>query len=133
MRLCFDEDLRLFLAPRNRGPSVEVPCDPTTTAGHLVQSLGVPLTEVGALVAGGRLVDRSYRPAGAEVVDVRPVSRPQQLPAGPPRFLLDVHLGTLTRRLRLLGLDCAYSNDADDDELVAQAGAETLRTQTGGT
>jgi hypothetical protein len=35
-----------------------------------------------------------------------------------------VHLGTLARRLRLLGLDVAYRNDTDDDELLEQANAE---------
>jgi len=49
--------------------------------------------------------------------------RPQPL-NGPPRLLLDVRLGTLARRLRLLGVDTAYRNDAADDELVEQAGRE---------
>jgi uncharacterized protein len=119
--LRFDEELRFFLAPRNRLPGVEVPCDGTSTAGHLVESLGVPLTEVGSLAVGGRTAAVSYRPADGDVVDVCPAARPQRLPITPPRFLLDVHLGTLARRLRLLGVDCSYSNDADDDELVAQA------------
>jgi uncharacterized protein with PIN domain len=56
------------------------------------------------------------------VVDVPPVGRPQRLDE--ERFLLDVHLGTLARRMRLLGLDVAYRNDADDDELVAEAVAQ---------
>jgi uncharacterized protein len=119
--LCFDEELRFFLAPRNREPCVDVPCDGTSTAGHLVESLGVPLTEVGSLAVGGRIAAVSCRPADGDVVHVRPVPRPQRLPVSPPRFLLDVHLGTLARRLRLLGVDCSYSNDADDDELIAQA------------
>jgi uncharacterized protein len=123
LSLRFDEDLRFFLAPRNRQASVRVPCDGTSTIGHLVEALGVPLTEVGSLVAGGQPVARSYRPAGGDVVEVGPVSRPQRVPHGPPRFLLDVHLGTLARRLRLVGVDSAYSNDADDDELIALANA----------
>jgi len=52
--LRYDEDLRFFLAPRHRQPSVRVPRDGTSTVGHLVESLGVPLTEVGTLVVGGR-------------------------------------------------------------------------------
>jgi len=48
-------------------------------------------------------------------------ARPQPLD-GPAIFLLDVHLGTLARRLRLLGVDTAYGRDADDDDLVAHAG-----------
>jgi hypothetical protein len=40
------------------------------------------------------------------------------------RFVLDVHLGTLARRLRLLGFDCHYARDASDDDLVAISTAE---------
>ncbi len=35
-----------------------------------------------------------------------------------PRFLLDGMLGTLARRLRLLGLDAAFLPDAPDDRLL---------------
>src|SRR5215831_12659437 len=132
--LRFDEDLWFFLAPRNRLPGVVVSCDGTSTAGHLVEALGVPLTEVGSLAAGGRPVARSYRPAAGDVVDVRPVARPQRLPLARPRFLLDVHLGALARRLRLVGVDSAYSNDARDDELIAAANEQNrvLLTQDRG-
>ncbi len=94
----------------------------------------MPLTEVGTLVVGGRPVAASYRPADGDVVEVRPPDRPQRLPAAPLRFVLDVHLGTLARRLRLLGVDCAYANDADDDELIARANVENrvLLTQDRG-
>jgi uncharacterized protein with PIN domain len=117
----FDEDLWFFLGPRNRRPAVRVPCDGTSTIGHLVEALGVPLTEVGGLAVGGRPVDASCRPAGGDEAEVGPVTRPQRVPQAPPRFLLDVHLGTLARRLRLVGVDSAYSNDAADDELIEQA------------
>src|SRR5215813_3221058 len=132
--LRFDEDLWFFLAPRNRLPGVLVSCDGTSTAGHLVEALGVPLTEVGSLVVRGRPVAPSYRPAAGDVVDVRPVARPQRLPLAPPRFLLDVHLGALARRLRLVGVDSAYSNDAGDDELIAAANEQNrvLLTQDRG-
>jgi len=50
------------------------------------------------------------------------------------RFLLDVHLGTLARRLRLVGLDAAWANDLDDDTLIEQAnaGQRVLLTQDRG-
>lgn len=133
--LRFGEELRFFLAPRNRQrPGVQVPRDGTPTVGHLIESLGVPLTEVGALTVGGRPVARSYRPEDGDVVDVGPMARPQRVSPGPLRFLLDVHLGTLARRLRLLGVDTAYSNDAADDELLAQANEQgrVLLTQDRG-
>ncbi len=50
--------------------------------------------------------------------------RPQRVPCWREQFLLDVHLGTLARRLRVLGLDTAYRNDAGDDALLEQANRE---------
>ena len=35
-----------------------------------------------------------------------------------PRFICDVHLGKLTRRLRLLGFDTIYRNDLEDEEII---------------
>ncbi len=131
----FDEGLWFFLVPRNRGTAgVEVGYDGTSTVGHLVESLGVPLTEVGAIAVNGRPAPASARPGDGDVVEVGPVTRPQRVPGGPLRFLLDVHLGTLARRLRLLGVDTGYSNDADDDQLIAQANEQdrVLLTQDRG-
>lgn len=109
-----------------------LPCDGFSTLGHIVQSLGVPLTEVGALIVNGGPAEPGYRPADGDRVRVDVVRRPQ--PLAEPRFVLDVHLGTLARRLRLLGVDSAYANDADDEALVAQANTErrVLLTQDRG-
>ena len=130
----FAEPLRFFLSLRHRGGVATVRPDGTSTLGHVVSSLGPPLTEVGALMLDGRPVTPAYRPLPGDVVDVEPVRRPQPAPTDPPRFVLDVHLGTLARRLRLLGADVAYRNDASDDELAAQASAESriLLTQDRG-
>ena len=40
------------------------------------------------------------------------------------KFIADVHLGRLARRLRLLGFDTAYRNDLDDPEIVEIAISE---------
>ena len=124
--------LRFLLAPRHRRDRIELAFDDDASVGHLVESLGVPRTEVGALLVGADRVPAAHRPRGGDVVDVLPVSRPQ--PLAEPRFLLDVHLGALARRLRLLGLDTAYRNDAGDAELVADAVQErrVLLTQDRG-
>ena len=111
-------ELRLFLRPGRRGGPVRVAVDGTSSLGHVVESLGVPLTEVGRLRVDGEPALPGYRPGSGDVVTVDPVRRPQHLE---PRFVLDVHLGTLARRLRLVGVDTANANDADDDALVEQA------------
>ncbi|MFC4030971.1 Mut7-C RNAse domain-containing protein [Streptomyces polygonati] len=117
--------LRLFVAAERRGASTEVVTDGSSSLGHVVESLGIPLTEVGGLAVGGREVGRGYVPAEGDDVTVDAVARPQHVPGAPLRFLLDVHLGTLARRLRLLGVDTAYANeDIGDPALAALSAAE---------
>jgi uncharacterized protein len=122
----------MFLAPRHRDGRVQVACDGVSSLGHVVESLGVPLPEIGALTVSGRPVAPARRLAAGDVAQVGAVRRPQPVPS--PRFVLDVHLGTLARRLRLVGVDAAYANDADDDALIEQANASSrvLLTQDRG-
>ncbi|MER6944930.1 Mut7-C RNAse domain-containing protein [Nonomuraea sp. NPDC000554] len=116
-------ELIMFLPVSRRRESQPITPDGSSTLGHHVESAGIPLTEVGPMTVGSRGVSPSYLPEPGDVVRVEAVPRPQQLPAE-PRFLLDVHLGTLARRLRLLGIDTAYHNDMDDPSLVVQANEE---------
>jgi uncharacterized protein with PIN domain len=115
----FAAELRLFLASRHRTGRVETGIDGTSSLGHVVESLGVPLPEIGGLLCRGEPVTPSRRPVEDDHVEVLAVHRPQSVPA--PIFLLDVHLGTVARRLRLVGVDAAYGNDLDDDTLIAMA------------
>ncbi|MFF7264663.1 Mut7-C RNAse domain-containing protein [Streptomyces sp. NPDC008159] len=118
-------ELALFVPHHRRGGATALATDGVSTLGHVVESLGVPLTEVGALLVDGREVPVSRVPAAGESVTVRPVERPQRVPGAPLRFLLDVHLGTLARRLRLLGVDTAYeSTDIGDPALATRSAAE---------
>ncbi|MFH8294802.1 Mut7-C RNAse domain-containing protein [Streptomyces sp. NPDC018059] len=121
----FDPELTTFVPQERRGGPTKAVTDGASTLGHVVESLGVPLTEVGALVVDGREVAPGHVPAAGETVAVRAVPRPQRVPGAPLRFLLDVHLGTLARRLRLLGVDAAYeSTDIGDPALAARSAAE---------
>ncbi|MFE4546419.1 Mut7-C RNAse domain-containing protein [Streptomyces sp. NPDC056785] len=123
--VAFAPELGLFVPHSRRSGATAVTTDGSSTLGHVVESLGVPLTEVGALVVDGREVPVAHVPSAGESVRVRPVERPQQVPGAPLRFLLDVHLGTLARRLRLLGVDTAYeSTDIGDPALAARSAAE---------
>ena len=125
--------LRFLLPARERaGGERRLTHDPDATAGHLVQAAGVPLTEVGEVRVDGVPVDLAARPGPGSVVDLAEAPRPQPPPPG--GFLLDVGLGALARRLRLLGLDAAWTGEADDPELVRWALAEdrVLLTQDRG-
>ncbi|MER7310919.1 MULTISPECIES: Mut7-C RNAse domain-containing protein [Streptomyces] len=118
-------ELRLFVAHGRRRGSTAVITDGSSTLGHVVESLGIPLTEAGTLLVDGRTVSVSHIPGPGEHVEVHAVERPQRVPGAPLRFLLDVHLGTLARRLRLLGVDAAYeSEDIGDPALAALSARE---------
>jgi uncharacterized protein with PIN domain len=115
-------DLRFLLPPWHRASGERaLAFDPDATVGHLVQAAGVPLTEAGGLRLDGDHVPVAARARPGGTIDVLEVPRPQPAPAG--GFLLDVGLGALARRMRLLGLDVEWSNDADDPGLVARAAA----------
>lgn len=124
IRLRVPPQLQLFLKPDTRAHEVRVASDTTSTVGHVIESVGVPLTEVETIKVGGARASPSTYAHGGMLVELRPVTRPQAIPEHTQGFLLDVHLGTLARRMRLLGIDSAYRNDAADDELVDEANAE---------
>jgi uncharacterized protein len=109
---------------RGRGSQLTIPANGDRSVKDLVESVGVPHTEVAHLVVDGRSTGFGFRLCGGEQVDAfPPVAEHGRagsvLPGDPPRrFVCDVHLGTLARRLRLLGFDTSYANDADDRTLV---------------
>ncbi|MEU5403224.1 Mut7-C RNAse domain-containing protein [Streptomyces sp. NPDC005963] len=127
IQLTVAPELRLFVpSDRRQGPT-DLLTDGSSTLGHVIESLGVPLTEAGRILVDGMPTAVSHVPAAGERVEVLAVSRPQRVPGAPLRFLLDVHLGTLARRLRLLGVDAAYENEDIGDPALAALSAREKR------
>jgi uncharacterized protein with PIN domain len=125
--LRFYAELRDFLAPALRSGRVEHTFALPRSVKDAIESLGVPHTEVDLILANGASVDFGYRLADGDRIavypvfesfDVGPLVRLRPEPLRDLRFVLDGHLGKLARRLRLLGFDCAYARDVDDEELV---------------
>ncbi len=83
-----------------------------------IEALGVPHTEVGAILVNQETVGFFYALKEADRVVVYPSS---ESAIEPVRFILDVHLGTLARYLRLLGFDVWYENGYDDNRIIALA------------
>ncbi|MEF2527723.1 MULTISPECIES: Mut7-C RNAse domain-containing protein [Streptomyces] len=127
IHLTLAPELRLFVPPGRRAERVPTATDGASSLGHVVESAGVPLTEVGRLLVDGREEPFSYVPRTGETVEVLGVDRPQRVAGAPLRFLLDVHLGTLARRLRLLGVDAAYENEDIGDPALATRSADERR------
>jgi uncharacterized protein len=135
--LRFHGDLAaLARTPREAATSVTAVVAPRSVK-DLIESLGVPHTEVAHVTVDGVPVGFGHRIVGGEHVGVYPpAALPEAVPAGaasvlppdpPQAFACDVHLGTLARRLRLLGFDTWYVNDATDATLVEVATKGTGR------
>ena len=94
------------------------------TAGSIIEDLGIPHTEIGAVQINGKPCPTTARTVDGDELTVHPVVEIADRGEAPPRFLLDVHLGRLARLLRLLGFDAAWSRDAADADLAAAANRE---------
>ena len=78
VRLCISPDLRFLMPLRRRAAGqMDMAYDPTATVGHLVQSAGVPLTEVGDLLVSDVPVSWSDRLHDQDRLDVAVRARPQ--------------------------------------------------------
>jgi uncharacterized protein with PIN domain len=115
-RFDFAPDLQSLLKRDLRGRPVELHFQGPQSVKHLIESLGIPHTEIGPLTANGHEIGLDYIVHDGDRIEVRPVA-----PADSTeelRFVLDGHLGRLASHLRMLGLDCLYNNGYEDVELV---------------
>ncbi len=124
----FYAELNDFLSPTQRGKTFLHRIEGRVSIKDMIESLGVPHTEIDLILVHGVSVDFSYtvRPGDRisvypvfEALDISPVLRLRPRPLRQSRFVLDVHLGKLARYLRLMGFDSLYRNDFSDDELAA--------------
>lgn len=123
----FYAELNDFLPPRRRQVELEHVLTEHASVKHVIETLGVPHTEVDLVLVNGQSVDFAYRVREGDRISVYPVfesldisslERVRPRPLREPRFVLDVHLGRLARYLRMLGFDSLYRNDCDDETLA---------------
>jgi len=125
VRLCFHGDLYVFLGSRAGDAIVERPLGEKTSIKDVIESCGVPHPEVDLILVDDETVGFDYTLASDAHVEVFPVAKRDTVRAekrlqtiGITRFVADGHLGGLTRNLRLLGFDVAYTQNADDRQLL---------------
>jgi uncharacterized protein with PIN domain len=130
----FYAELNDFLPPSRRFAAFEHVFRGRVSVKDMIESLGVPHTEIDLILADGRSVDFGYIVRDGdklsvypvfESLDIQPLLRLHPKPLRSPRFVLDAHLGRLAAYLRLMGLDALYRNDFDDAELARISAEET--------
>ncbi len=129
----FYAELNEFIKPRPDGTAFPYRFDGAPAVKDAIEALSVPHTEVDLILVNGVSVPFAHPLHDGDRVAVYPVfegldiaglTRLRPAPLRNPKFICDVHLGKLARRLRVLGFDTAYSNVADDPAIIAQALAE---------
>lgn len=116
-----------FLAPPRRQVAWPVRVEGNPSVKDLVEAFGISHPEIDLLLVNDDPApfDRVVR-AGDRVavyprflsLDVGGVTRVRAPAPAALRFVADVHLGKLARRLRLLGFDTVYRREATDGELA---------------
>jgi uncharacterized protein with PIN domain len=129
----FYAELGDFLPPDLRGVTFVHEFHGRPSVKDVIESLGVPHTEVDLLLADSEPVDFSWHLRDGtrvsvypvfESIDVAPVTRVRPAPLRVVRFVVDGHLGRLARYLRMLGFDVSFRADAPDEELARVAAGE---------
>jgi len=127
VELRFYAELNDFLRDAWKKKRFRLELNRRTSVKDLIESLGVPHTEVEVILANGVSVDFSYIVKDSddlsiypmfESVDVSPILQLSDEPLRETRFVLDCHLGRLARYLRQFGFDTLYRNDYNDDDLA---------------
>lgn len=123
----FYGELNDFLPRHKRQVKITYNFADKTSIKDMIESLGVPHTEVDCIQVNSESVDFSYIVQDGDNIKIYPISarsfikseieiRPELLNS--IRFILDIHLGKLATSLRLLGFDTLYRNDYEDEELA---------------
>jgi len=100
----------------------------------VIESLGVPHTEVDLILVNGESVDFSCQVGNGdrisvypvfESIDISPVLRVRPRPLRTTKFVVDIHLGRLAAYLRMLGFDTFYEREATDEMLARLSSRES--------
>jgi len=132
MKVCIRAyaELNDFLARHRRQHEFILELRDSHSVKHVLESVGIPHTEIEVILVNGRSMDFSYKVREGdritaypvfESIDVPPILRLRPEPLRETRFLLDVNLGGLAPLLRLLGFDTSFPGHMKNGEMVEKA------------
>ncbi|MBI9092051.1 MAG: hypothetical protein JEZ12_22790 [Desulfobacterium sp.] len=131
--LLFDRHFLFFLAARGHMSRRFTMAPRRAAIKDMIESLGVPHTEVGAIRVNHQEVDFSFVPTTTEQIVIKAIPTPFDItrktllrpqPFDQVKFVADVNVGRLARLLLSLGFDTVYSNGFKDSEVAKIATRE---------
>jgi uncharacterized protein with PIN domain len=119
--LRFYGHMNRFLPAAKRDVEFASPFKGQRSVKDMIESMGVPHTEIGAIRVNNHPVDFNYHLRDDDHIEVFSANEETLIQPELPtdkRFVLDVHLGRLAAHLRMLGFDTLYPEDYRDEELA---------------
>lgn len=129
---CYAE-LNDFLPQEHKQKQFIHPLKTPVTLGEAIESLRIPRSEIDLVLLNSQPVSLNERLYENDFVSLFPTFETLDISTlkgghAPPlrvtRFILDAHLGKLTKYLRMLGFDTIYRNDFADDDIIELAAKE---------
>ena len=126
----FYEELNDFLPADKRKIAFPYNFFGSPSVKDVIEEIGVPHTEVDLILINGNSVkfddilshyDRVSVYPVFENFDISNVTRLRPKPLRKTRFIVDAHLGRLSRLLRMLGFDTLYKNNYNNEEIITEA------------
>jgi len=123
----FYEELNDFLPARLEKKTLEKKLLLPTSVKDLIESFGIPHTEVDLILVNGESVSFDYIIADQDHIsvypvfesfDISPVKHLQEKPLRNLAFFTEKYLWKLTRQLRLLGLNVFYDVTLTNKEIL---------------
>ena len=125
--LHFDRGFDFFLSSVHGDKTIRLAPNRRASIKDIIESFGVPHTEVGKILVNGVEVDFSNIPRNSEIITICSISTPFDItrktrlrphPFDTIRFVADVNVGKLAKLLLMLGFDTEYSNGFSDDTVA---------------
>jgi len=123
----FYAELNDFLLPEHKQVSFAFDVNGRRTVKDIIESLGVPHTEVDVLLPNSESVDFGYCVKAGdrisvypvfESMDIGPLLRVRPFPLRVTKFAVDSHLGRLAGYLRMAGFDTFYEREVKGEMLA---------------
>lgn len=121
--------LKRFISHETSGSALTVTFELQPAVKDLIEAEGIPHTAIFKIEANGQRSDLSYNVNEGDSIRIYPfelvdTSNLDPVFVSPSSFITDVHLGKLTKTLRLLGIDTTSNQKWDDNDIIQHSNRE---------
>ncbi|MCG6908530.1 MAG: Mut7-C ubiquitin/RNAse domain-containing protein [Deltaproteobacteria bacterium] len=129
----FYEELNEFLPTHRKKTDFEAAFKEKRSIKDMLESMGVPHTEIDLILVNGISVDFAYTLQNNDRVSVYPtfealnienLTRLRKIPLRRNRFIADINLGDIVKYMRALGFDIFYDTAFTNRDIIALSNKE---------